>query len=371
MSLPVFFSGGTAIGQLARYFAIHDIPAAYLITTFDNGGSSAELRRVFNMPAPGDLRNRLLMLTPRNFSAPTRRFLRQRLSKTLPPEALEKQFRLLLDPDNANWLSMPAHVKNTLRQALSHFDAARPANFNLANASVGNLVLAGFYLMQGRDISAAALRLAAILEILGMVEPITLAQLQLGARLANGAIVIGQEKFKRLNSRIEEIFLTAQEKGDPREMRQCSPPLTERAGKILERASIICYPPGSFFSSVLVNLKCAGAPEAIAANPCPKIFIPNSGNDPETKGMGVLSQARAILKALGGDENAPPRGILDYVLVDSQNGLYGGNLRLDTRILESMGARVLDRPVVCPARPGKHLPKTVADILLEISRENA
>lgn len=369
MRMPVFFSGGTAIGQLARFFARHDIPCAYLITTFDNGGSSAELRQAFAMPAPGDLRNRLLMLTPRDLSPGIRPLLRLRFSKSLPADALERQFQLLLNADNMNWRKMPAAVKNSLREALLEFARARPGNFSLANASVGNLVLAGFYLLLERNISAAVAKLSELLRICGAIEPITQARLQIGCLLADGQTVVGQEKFKSLPAPIRDIFFAGQ--GDGKATLSAPPAITERAAQLLARASIICYPPGSFFSSVLVNLMCAGAPEAIAANPCPKIFIPNSGPDPETKGMGVLAQARLILKTLTGWEDAPPKGLLDYVLVDSENGWYGPDLAGDLRSLETMGVKILDRKVVCENRPERHLPKNVAESVLEISEIHA
>lgn len=369
MKMPLFFSGGTAIGQLARYFARQDIPCTYLITTFDNGGSSAELRQAFAMPAPGDLRNRLLMLTPPELPAAIRRLLRLRFSKSLPADALERQFRLLLNADNMNWQKMPATVKDSLRKALLEFAKERPGNFNLANASVGNLVLAGFYLLLERNISAAVARLAELLRICGAIEPITQAQLQIGCLLADGQTVVGQEKFKSLPAPIKDIFFVKQENGCPKV--SPAPAISERAAQLLAQASIICYPPGSFFSSMLVNLKCAGAPEAVAANPCPKIFIPNSGPDPETGGKGVLAQARLILKTLAGREDAPAKGLLDYILVDSENGCYGPDLTHDLRILETMDVKILDRKAVCANRPEKHLPKNVAESVLEISEIHA
>ena len=55
----VFFSGGTALTETSRVLARYGLPAVHLITPFDSGGSSAVLRQAFNMPAVGDLRNRI------------------------------------------------------------------------------------------------------------------------------------------------------------------------------------------------------------------------------------------------------------------------------------------------------------------------
>ena len=49
----LFFSGGTALAPVAAELSRHTRNAVHVITTFDSGGSSAELRRAFDMPAVG------------------------------------------------------------------------------------------------------------------------------------------------------------------------------------------------------------------------------------------------------------------------------------------------------------------------------
>ena len=58
----LFFSGGTALNGLCRFLKAYTHKSIHLMTPFDSGGSSAQLRRAFNMPAIGDLRSRLLAL---------------------------------------------------------------------------------------------------------------------------------------------------------------------------------------------------------------------------------------------------------------------------------------------------------------------
>ena len=61
----VFFSGGTALREVASCLTQYTKNATYLITPFDSGGSSAVLRQAFSMPAVGDLRSRLISLADR------------------------------------------------------------------------------------------------------------------------------------------------------------------------------------------------------------------------------------------------------------------------------------------------------------------
>src|SRR5690606_24138834 len=58
----VFFSGGSALRPLSRALKRYTHNSSHLITPFDSGGSSAEIRRAFNMLSLGDLRNRLVAL---------------------------------------------------------------------------------------------------------------------------------------------------------------------------------------------------------------------------------------------------------------------------------------------------------------------
>ena len=58
----LFFSGGTALRGVSRTLKRYTHNSIHMVTPFDSGGSSATLRRAFDMPSIGDLRNRLIAL---------------------------------------------------------------------------------------------------------------------------------------------------------------------------------------------------------------------------------------------------------------------------------------------------------------------
>src|SRR5699024_7063791 len=58
----LFFSGGTALNEVASRLQHYSHNTIHLVTPFDSGGSSAKLRDAFDMPSIGDLRNRLMAL---------------------------------------------------------------------------------------------------------------------------------------------------------------------------------------------------------------------------------------------------------------------------------------------------------------------
>lgn len=63
---------------------------------------------------------------------------------------------------------------------------------------------------------------------------------------------------------------------------------------------------------------------AVRAAACPRVFIPNLGNDPELFGLSVQDQVAYLLR-LAGAEDEPARA-LNWLLVDSDDGRYPGGI---------------------------------------------
>ena len=77
--------------------------------------------------------------------------------------------------------------------------------------------------------------------------------------------------------------------------------IRKRNRKLIQQAELICYPPGSFYSSLLANLLPEGVGRAIARNRCPKVYIPNQGTDPEQLGMTLEDTIDKLLEQLQRD----------------------------------------------------------------------
>lgn len=362
---PLFFSGGTALRELAQEMAANQVNSIHIVSTFDSGGSSARLRECFGMPAIGDLRNRLLALADRQRAAPAALNL---FSMRLPLEisrfeAQEALVKLLAN--SKNWRSMPEETACLLRRSLQIFRERMPGGFDARGACIGNLMLAGSYLENGRDLGAALSVFSAIFHIRGSILPLCAASLHLGAILENGRIIIGQHLFHDPPAAIKEIFLSV--KG---EAEDCAPIacLPQPCAGVLDapfRANLICLPMGSFFSSVLTHLMPAGVAGAIMRSPAPKVFVPNSGNDPELRNVDLEAQLGHILRHAEGRQGK----MLDYVLVDRKNGQY--QTRAWPRLedwLARRGIRLIDRSIVDAGNPQRHLPGALMQALLDLSR---
>ena len=120
----LFFSGGTALAPVAAELSRHTRNAVHVITTFDSGGSSAELRRAFDMPAVGDIRARIMALADRSLEGnpETVELLGYRLPKDAGPEALHRELASLASGAHPLVAAIPEPMNEVVTQHLSALD---------------------------------------------------------------------------------------------------------------------------------------------------------------------------------------------------------------------------------------------------------
>ena len=99
---------------------------------------------------------------------------------------------------------------------------------------------------------------------------------------------------------------------------------------------------GSFYSSLVANLLPTGVGDAVREADCPKVYVPNSGGDPEMKGLSAAGAAAPLFRHLaqGRSKPAPRDSLLNFVLVDRKNGDYGGPI--DTQKIRRFGVEIID-----------------------------
>ena len=365
----LFFSGGTALRQLSRELVGYSHNSIHVITTFDSGGSSAELRRAFGMPAVGDLRNRLLALADRTPGGrpEVRRLAGFRFDREAERNALARQLRDICagrDP-------LVTTIRNPERAAicadLERFRQHMPADFELRGASLGNLLITGAWLRCGRRIEPALRAVSEWLKARGTVLPVLDADLDLAAELEDGTRLHGQRELtgkesSPVASPVKRVWLT----GDPDGLSPADTQIAPGLRSTIEGADLICFPMGSFYSSLVANLLPGGVGRAVAAASCPKVYVPNLGSDPESLGLGLGGSVRRLVRYLEADtaNRAGPNRLLDFVLVDATNGTYADPAGLEA--LEDLGVRVLDRPLVsagsAPLLDGQRLARALVSL---------
>ncbi|MCG3138928.1 MAG: Gluconeogenesis factor [Phycisphaerae bacterium] len=365
----LFFSGGSALAQLSRHLIDYTHNSIHLVTPFDSGGSSATFREAFDMPAVGDLRNRLMALADHTVSGHPDVY--QLFATRLPRDADDQQLRRRLKDMVAGEDPLITNVvdpmRKLIRNHLRYFHDNMPADFDLRGASIGNMILVGGYLNNERHLDPVAFLFSKLVEVRGIVRTILGDSYQLAAELSDGRQVTGQHQLtgkevSPLPAAIQRIWLV----NNLEQARPVQVEIREKIKTYIAEAELICYPMGSFFTSIIANLLPNGVGQSIAGNGVPKIYIPNTGHDPEELGHTVADRIQLILAQLrcDGMPECSADKLLNYVLVDSQQVHYAHGLDLES--IRRQGVTVIDQPLITPQSQPYLDPDRLIAVLLSL-----
>ncbi|AEF56071.1 GAK system CofD-like protein [Marinomonas posidonica] len=361
----LFFSGGSALNKISRVFKEYTHHSIHLVTPFDSGGSSARLRAAFDIPAVGDLRSRLMALADETVLGQPEVYalFTHRLSSTESMSELSAQLDALVKGEHELITNIPNPMKALIQTQLAVTQTEIDEGFDLRGASIGNLIMAGGFLNNQHQLDPIVFLFSRLIKALGEVKTTLDADLHLGVELENGDVVLGQHNItgketSALASPIKRMWLN---KG----LTQPQPtnrPIADDRKDAIETADLICYPPGSFYSSLLANLAPQGVGQAICQNPNPKVYVPNLGTDPEQLGLSLTERVERLIAAIIKDvpEHAN-YSALDYILLDDRYN-YG---ELDFDKLTRLNVAVIKTPLITH-KPEKYDERLVAKALLSL-----
>jgi uncharacterized cofD-like protein len=193
--------------------SISDLSA--IVTVSDDGGSSGRLRKEFNLPAPGDIRNCIVALSDEE-------------------DLLSRLFQYRFPPGEG-----------------------------LGGHNFGNLFLSAMTAITG-DFSQAVKHSSTILATRGHIYPATTANAQLYAIMDDGSFVRGETNITASDRRIVELRMAPAN----------AKPLPA-AIEAIETADLITIGPGSLFTSLVPNLLVRDVSRAIAQSRAVKVFVCN------------------------------------------------------------------------------------------------
>jgi CofD-related protein of GAK system len=322
-----------------------------------------------DIPAVGDLRNRLLALADSAVTpAQAQALCRRRLPAEGPRDELLQELYSLASARSSVWADIPRVCGEVLRLHLQYFLEAMPAHFDPHGACIGNLMLAGGWAHHGGDLAPTLGMLSRLLQVRGLVLPVVQENLHLAAELENGELVVGQHRITgrgdALPAPVRRLFLTRQRPESALPPAERRPRVTSPAATYIRAADCICYPMGSFYTSVLANLLPVGVGAAVSKAECPKLYIPNTGIDPEQQGLSVADCVALLLETLRRDAGPQTDSsrLLHVVLVDSAHGSYPGGI--DAAGVTAQGVALRDLPLVQPDNVQRHIPELVTRTIL-------
>lgn len=294
----VVLGGGTGLSTLLRGLKLYTENLTAIVTVADNGGSSGMLREDLGVLPPGDIRNCILALAD---------------AEPLMSDLLNYRFK----------------------------------DGRLSGQNFGNLLIAAMAAISD-NFADAVRKVSKVLAVKGDVLPVSLQDLQIGARLADGTVILGESEIGHRqplpDNPIIEVF-----------MEPANSAALPEAVAALRTADVIVLGPGSLYTSLVPHLLFAQIREVIAASRAPRILVCNIMTQPaETLGYDAAHHLSAILQHA---RRSSARGFLDYMIVNNawvdkrQIARYQLESAIpvmaDRAAVEAQGVRMIDAPLAC------------------------
>ena len=289
----VCLGGGTGLSQVLTAFKnslgreIKRISA--IVTVADSGGSTGILRKIYDIPAIGDIRNCLLALSD---------------------------------------------IEEYIKKAFNY----RFKGNGLKNHPLGNLFLVALLETQG-NLEKAIKIASKVLKIKGEVIPSTLENINLVAKFTNGKIIVGEDKIPkyalRTNQQIKDLWLKPK-----------NPKATKLALKRIKEADVILIGPGSLYTSILPNFLVSGISEEINKSKALKIFILNLLTQPgETDNFKASDHLKEFLRIsqvkkidiLLANKTKPPKEFLKKIKEENKKIVL-----IDKKEIKKLGVELVE-----------------------------
>jgi len=239
----VAIGGGTGLATLLRGLKDYSKNISAIITCTDEGASSGQLRREFDILPPGDIRKCISALAE-------------------DEEMMAKIFEYRFSKESKEF----------------------------GGHTLGNIWLAGLTQHLG-SFEKAVEATSEILKTSGKILPVSLGQVRLGATYFDKTSSVGETNIPKSGKQILNIFLDKKVNANPKVV------------EAIKNADVILIGPGSLYTSVLPNLLVNGIKKSIINNKkAAKIYICNCSSERgETENLSVEDHINLVDNYLGKD----------------------------------------------------------------------
>lgn len=235
----VVFGGGTGLKSLLSELKDSDISLTAVVAVSDDGRSTGRLRKEFNMPAIGDIRNVIVSLSD---------------------------------------------VEDKIKELLTYrFDTYSDLNGH----PIGNLIMVGMYNITGSLTSSIEV-LSEFLNVKSKIYPISEDNLTLVGKTKEGKIIYGEENIAKANLNYEKISYLEE------------PHVLDEVKKSCYEADLIIFSMGSLLTSILPHLLCNELVETLEKCSSKIMYICNAMTQKgETSNYNVSDHINLLNKYLG------------------------------------------------------------------------
>lgn len=307
----VVLGGGSGISVVLRGLKHLPINLTAIVSVADDGGSSGIIRKEFDSPPPGDLRNVLIALSD------------------VEP-IIEEVFQYRFEKSSS-----------------------------LGGHPLGNLLIVAMNQITG-DIAKSMYKLKKLFNIKANILPATTKQITLYGEMEDGSIVKGESNIPYANKKIKRVFLDKNIKAPAINLKE------------LEEADLIVFGIGSLYTSLLPNLLLDGVKEALKKSKGKKVYVCNAMQQPgETTDYTAFDHVQAVIDVLG--ENVLDEVVVDSQAIPEEilkryREHQGDRVKVDREKIEELGIEVIDRDIieVDPKGMVRHHPHKLAATLYSL-----
>ena len=235
----VVIGGGHGLATMLRGIKqLDDLDISAIVTVADSGGSTGRIRKYYDIPAMGDLRNVLVAFA---------------CDETILKELLDYRFKGELEED-------------------------------LLGHNLGNLILTALSDKYG-GLHEGIKVLSDFLKVKGKIIPASNQNIDLFAKMDDGTIVKGESNIPNRNNRIKKVFYQEKVLAN------------KEAVKAIDEADYIIYGIGSLFTSVLPIVIIDEIKKALKNSKAKKIYFCNNMTQPgETEGYNLEAHVDALIR---------------------------------------------------------------------------
>jgi 2-phospho-L-lactate transferase/gluconeogenesis factor (CofD/UPF0052 family) len=325
LNVTVLNGGRGAASIIPAMLRRQGLNVTSIVNAYDDGKSTGEIRRFFDMLGPSDIRKVQELMLPEGDAqhAASSALFAYRYPLDAEREAVLADMRAFAGgaPDLASIALHNATTADVVRTFVREFldglaviEKTRGAAFDFADCSLMNCLYAGAFLACGRDLERTTKTFDRLFRLKGTVLPNSVENKWLSAIRQNGEVLYSEAEIVELRSNvlIDAVYLldrpldrerfaalSLEEQRHFLSRHHAAASASPGVKLALEQADIIVYSAGTQHSSLYPTYMSRGIAETIAGNRrALKVFVTNIGADYETPSYRASDYIRGAYKYL-------------------------------------------------------------------------
>lgn len=240
MNKVVVLGGGTGMSSLLKGLKMYPVDISAIVSVCDDGRSTGKLRKEFNIPAVGDIRQVIVSLAE---------------TEPIVEKLLNYKFKTTSD---------------------------------LNGHAVGNLILTALNNITG-NMSDGIEALSTVFNLKGKVIPLTEDNVTLVAKMEDNSIVEGEHFITKSDKKIKKVSY-----------KERKIKVNDSAINAIREADLIVLSMGSLYTSIIPNLICKDIIKEIDKSKAPILYVCNMMTQPgETDDYTVSKHVKVLNSYLG------------------------------------------------------------------------